>query len=94
MVLLRSQPNNAIQVFEDIRESPVEWGAFEGTFACEDDASNSRTHSENIYKIHDYTRRAHTLRDVSNAFNERTHKHESKVIGRPGVFRDRNHRIN
>ena len=73
-------------------------------------------------KIHDYTRRTHVLRDVSNAFRERTCKHESKrkscesserrfnhlslrledlqtervpeVIGRPGVFRDRNHRIN
>ena len=29
-------------------------------------------------KIHDYTRRAHVLRDVSNAFRERTYKHESK----------------
>ena len=30
--------------FEDARESPVEWGAFEGTFACEVEATNSRTH--------------------------------------------------
>ena len=29
-------------------------------------------------KIHDYTRRAHVLRDLSNAFRERTCKHESK----------------
>ena len=29
-----------IQVFEDVRESPVEWGAFEGTFACEVEAGN------------------------------------------------------
>ena len=29
-------------------------------------------------KIPDYTRRAHVLRDVSNAFRERTCKHESK----------------
>ena len=28
----------------DDRESPVEWGAFEGTFACEIEATNSRTH--------------------------------------------------
>ena len=29
-------------------------------------------------KIHDYTRRAHVLRDICNAFHERTSKHESK----------------
>ena len=29
-------------------------------------------------KIRDYTHRAHVLRDVSNAFRERTYKHESK----------------
>ena len=23
------------KVFEGVRESPVEWGAYEGTFACE-----------------------------------------------------------
>ena len=33
-----------ILVFEDVRESPVEWGAFESTFACEVEAANSRTH--------------------------------------------------
>ena len=33
-----------IQVFEEVRESPVEWDAFEGTFACEVEATNSRTH--------------------------------------------------
>ena len=33
-----------IRVFEDVRESPVEWGAFEGTFPCEVEATNSRTH--------------------------------------------------
>ena len=32
-----------IKVFEDVRESPVEWGAFKGTFACEVEATNSRT---------------------------------------------------
>ena len=94
-------------VFEDIRESPVEWDAFEETFAC--DISKNIPKS---YKIHDYTRRA---QKVTNAFRERTRiKHEGKrkyyesserrfnnpslrktervpkVIGRPGVFRDRN----
>ena len=33
-----------IQVFKDVRESPVQWGTFEGTFACEVEATNSRTH--------------------------------------------------
>ena len=55
--------------------------AFESTFACEVEATNSRHISKNISKsskILDYTRRAHVLRDVSNAFHERTCKHESK----------------
>ena len=92
-------------VFEDVRESPVEWDAFEETFAC--DISKNIPKS---YKIHDYTRRA---QKVTNAFRERTRQHESKrkyyksserfnnpslrktervpkVIERPGVFRDRN----
>ena len=37
--------------------------------------------SKNILKsskIHNYNRRTHVLRDVSNAFRERTCKHESK----------------
>ena len=52
-------------VFQDVRESPVEWGAFEGTFACEDvgDYKIENTFSQNI-KIHGYTRRAHVLCDV------------------------------
>ena len=33
-----------ILVFEGVRESPVKWGAFEGTFTCEVEATNSRTH--------------------------------------------------
>ena len=69
--------------FEDVRKSPVEWGAFEGTFAHEVEATNSRTHVKEYFfqkssKIHNYTRRAHVLRDVSNTFRERTCKHESK----------------
>ena len=35
-----------IQVFEYVRESPVGWDAFEGTFASEVEATNSRTHFE------------------------------------------------
>ena len=27
-----------------LRESPVEWGVFEGNIACEVEATNSRTH--------------------------------------------------
>ena len=57
-----------IEVFEDVRESPVELDAFEGTFACEVEATNSRTHfteyPEVFPKIPDYTRRAHVHRDV------------------------------
>ena len=52
---------------EDVRESSVE-GAFEGTFACEVEATKSIKHiSKNnpkSSKIPDYTRRAHVLRDV------------------------------
>ena len=33
-----------IEVFEDVRESPVEWCTFSGTSACEVEATNSRTH--------------------------------------------------
>ena len=69
------------KVFEDVLESPVEWGAFESTFACEVEATNSRHISKNISKsskILDYTRRAHVRCDVSNAFHERTCKHECK----------------
>ena len=40
-----------IQVFEDVRESLVEWGAFEGTFACEVEATNSRTHFKEYPKV-------------------------------------------
>ena len=61
----------------NVRDSPFEWGALGGTFACEVEATNSRHISKNIpksSKSHNYTRRAHVLRDVSNAFR----KHESK----------------
>ena len=40
-----------IWVFEDVRESLVEWGAFEGTFACEVEASNSRTHFKEYSEV-------------------------------------------
>ena len=44
-VLFCLHPDNTENlVFEDVHESPVEWGAFEGTFACEVEATNSRTH--------------------------------------------------
>ena len=53
--------------FEDVRESPLE-GAFEGTFACEVQATKSikqiSKNSPKSSKIHDYTRRAYVLRDV------------------------------
>ena len=39
------------KVFEGVRESPVEWGAFEGTFACEIEATNSRTHFKEYPEI-------------------------------------------
>ena len=42
------------KVFEDVRESPVEWGAFEGIFACEVEATNSRTHFKEYSEV--YTR--------------------------------------
>ena len=32
------------KIFEGVRESPVEWDAFQGTFAFEVEATNSRTH--------------------------------------------------
>ena len=54
-------------MFEDVRESPVE-GTFEGTFACEVEATKSIKYiSKNrptSSKIHNYTRRAHVPRDV------------------------------
>ena len=34
-----------------VRESPVEWGAFEGIFACEIEATNSRTHFKEYPEI-------------------------------------------
>ena len=45
------------KVFEDICESPVEWGAFEGNFVCEVEVTNSRTHftEYSTVKIPDYT---------------------------------------
>ena len=43
--------SNLICDFEDIRESPVEWDTFEGTFACEVEATNSRTHFKEYPKV-------------------------------------------
>ena len=43
--------SNLICDFEDIRESPVEWDAFEGTFACKVEATNSRTHFKEYPKV-------------------------------------------
>ena len=40
-----------IKVFEDVRESPVEWGALGGTFACEVEATNSRTHFKEYLEV-------------------------------------------
>ena len=43
--------DDAALVIEDVRESPVEWGAFEGTFPCDVEATKSITHiSKNIPK--------------------------------------------
>ena len=62
----------------NVRESPVEWSAFEGTFACEVEDTFQRI-SQSLPKfLIISTRRAHVLRDVSNAFRERTYKHESE----------------
>ena len=76
--------NNATENLS-LRRRPRELnrvGCVLGYCACEVEATNSRHIStENIpksSKIPDYTRRAHVLRDVSNAFRERTCKHESK----------------
>ena len=46
-------------VFEDVRESPVECGAFEGTFACEVESTNSRTHFKEYPEVFQNSRRAH-----------------------------------
>ena len=40
-----------IWVFEEVCESPVEWGAFEGTFACEFEATNSRTYFKEYSEV-------------------------------------------
>ena len=37
--------------FVDFRESPVEWGAFEGTFTCEVETTKSRTHFEEYSEV-------------------------------------------
>ena len=52
-VLFCSQPDNTTEnlVFEDVSESPVEWDAFVGTFACEVKATNSRTHFKEYPKV-------------------------------------------
>ena len=55
-------------MLEDVHESLVKWGAFEGTCPCEVEVTKSFKHiSKDIPKssrIHDYTRLAHVLRDV------------------------------
>ena len=40
-----------IKVFEDVRESPVKWRAFEGTFACEAEVTNSRTYFKEYAEV-------------------------------------------
>ena len=40
-----------IYAIEDVRKSPVEWDAFEGTFACEVEATNSRTHFKEYREV-------------------------------------------
>ena len=110
------------KIYEDVRESPVEWCAFEGTFPCEVEATNSRTHFkeypevfENSWLIpvelmylvtHSVNVRVNTrakgnlmkaVREDSIIFRfdwkTYNRKRVPEVIGRPGVFRDRNHRI-
>ena len=41
-----------ILVFEDVCENPVEWDAFEGTFACDVEATNSRTHLKEYPEVY------------------------------------------
>ena len=53
-----------IKVFEDVPKSPVQWGAFEGTFTREVEATKNIKEYQRISKIHGYTHQARVLCDI------------------------------